>query len=235
MTAPAAVSSTASSSASSVRSVSTSVGSIKDELVKEDSQKCLRCEELATQSQLNQAMFQQCSEDLLAKEAENKELQDLKPGYEATILNLKKRNCELEDKLHAAECESMDLKPQQNVPTEAATTDSKQIHALELQLGVLATQLAKAKDTDAKREVLISKLKKQQQQVIDFYAEERQAYAEQNQAMLALWGANEDDRQHFEAKLQERESIIEELKKKLDEAEKRADSFANAGDEKVVE
>lgn len=180
-------------------------------------------------------MFQQCSEDLLAKEAENKELQDLKTGYEATILNLKKHNCELEDKLHVAECESMDLKSQQNVSTEAATTDSKQIHALELQLGVVATQLAKAKDIDAKREVLISKLNKQQQQVSDFYAEERQAYAEQNQAMLALWGANEDDRQRFEAKLREREDLIEELKMKLDEAEKRADSFAKAGDENMVE
>ncbi|CAO2651037.1 Nn.00g093340.m01.CDS01 [Neocucurbitaria sp. VM-36] len=227
---PTAIS-TAPSTASSTPSVHGSIEPNVNEQIDREDQLHQRCEELAMQSQLNQAMFQQCFEDLLAKETENKELQDLKTSYEATIFDMKKRNCELEDRLRLANRESINLKSheaQQGFLTEEAMTDGKHIRALELQVSVLATQLAKVKDTDFKRDKLFTKFKEHQQQLVDFYTEEQQSHLQQNKANIALHNANQENHQRLEKTLQDQETTILELKKKLDMAEKSVTSVINS-------
>jgi chromosome segregation ATPase len=177
------------SKAPSVASIGPTIGDLQkenDALRKEKSILHSRCEELKDQSTLNQDMFQFCSKDLLTKDAEIRELGDVITEHERIISGLK-ACIRKETDIHAQ--------------------DKEQVVALKVQIDVLATELAKAKDMAEKREELITKVQEQQQKCGELYAAEQQRGKDQVDDFLVV--------RELERRLEEKDETVAMLRREL--------------------
>lgn len=165
-----------------------------------------RCDELANQSQLNQDMFQQCSLDLIVKDREIEQLQASTVEHELFISELKECNRTLDSEL-------LTMKGGLNNLTH--TPLAPQIRMLEMQIDILATQLATANETADERELLIIKFKEQKPQLIVVNAEAAEVHAQQTDVLGILKAAYEAERQRSEADAHAQAKLITNLQDTL--------------------
>jgi chromosome segregation ATPase len=185
----------------SITSIDPTIGDLQkenDTLRKEKETLKSRCEELQDQSTLNQSMFQACSKDLLTKDTEVNELREVATEHERIISDLK--DCMRQD-------------------TEA---NEEQVHALKLQMDILATELAESHDMAKKRDTLITKLKEQQQQFVELYA------AEQQHSKKQINDIQDAPSEDLEAKLDAKEKTIAFLRHRQYLADKTIDRLRDA-------